>query len=75
MGRSIGLQSSRMCQEEVRQFLDCQKTNSFGARVGGICNGLRVILDECLDNEVIGPSYDFSTVHLYVVRGEEKEEC
>lgn len=52
MGRSIGLQSSKMCNLEVKAFLDCQKTSSFGARLNGACNNLREIVEQCLDQEV-----------------------
>lgn len=52
MGRSIGLQSSKMCTAEVKAFLDCQKQNSFVDRICGVCNWQRDVMDACLDREV-----------------------
>ena len=58
MPKSIGLLSSKLCVDEVQEFLRCQHINGFWGRVVGACNAQREIMDECLDREVHKVKYD-----------------
>lgn len=53
MPKSVGLLSSRLCVEQVQDFLMCQKENGFWGRVVGACSMQRDLMDRCLDDEVL----------------------
>lgn len=53
VSRSVGVQSSKECQEEVAAFYRCQREHGFVGRMCNACQTVRNIMDKCLDKEVM----------------------